>query len=243
MVDLIRHIGARKINLSPFLLWEFNLRGREVGGSAFDTRESGPYDAPAMRYPLLDRSSPAELAELGQVIEIDAELQDFSRLAGVVGTDLASLPEAEVAREWRQTPVQIRLRFSWADAGRRLPAVEGRVSTSVPAVCQRCLGPMELALDEELKLLLVAPGESAGAEGAADDFDIWELDEATIRPLDILEEALIMAMPLCALHEPGQGCDAAADAPRPAIEETHRPFAGLRSQIVGRDDDETGRSE
>jgi uncharacterized metal-binding protein YceD (DUF177 family) len=196
-----------------------------------------------MRNPLLDRSSPGELADLDQVIETKTKLQAFSRLAGVVAADLASLPEAEVPRKWRQTPVQIRLRFSRVDAGRRLPAVEGGVTASVPAVCQRCLGLMELALDEELKLLLVAPGESAGAEGAADDFEIWELDEATVRPLDILEEALIMAMPLSALHEPGQGCDAAQDAPPPAIEETNRPFAGLRSRISGRDDEETGRSE
>ncbi|HEX5766474.1 MAG TPA: DUF177 domain-containing protein [Woeseiaceae bacterium] len=195
-----------------------------------------------MRNPLLDRSSPGELADLGQVVETKTNLGDFSRLSGVVEADLASLPEAEFPREWRQAPVQIRLRFSWIDAGRRLPALEGRVTGSIPVVCQRCLGPMELALDEELKLLLVAPGESAGAKGAADDFEIWELDEATIRPLDILEEALIMAMPLSALHERGQGCDAAVDAEPPVREETNRPFAGLRSQISGRDGEETGSS-
>src|SRR5690606_14338416 len=226
------HIAAGRPDPSPL-----------VGGSAFDRCESGPYDAPAMRNPLLDRSSPKELADLGQVVETQTKLQSFPRLAEVVAADLASLPEAEVPGEWRQKPVQIRLRFSWVDAGRRLPAVEGRVRASVPAVCQRCLGPMELALDEELRLLLVAPGESAGAEGAAEDFEIWEIDEPTIRPLDILEEALIMAMPLSALHEPGQGCDAPADAEPPVSEETNRPFAGLRSQISGRDDGEdTGSS-
>ena len=214
-----------------------------TGGSAFDTCESGPYDAPAMRNPLLDRSSPKELADLGQVIETKEKLQDFSRLAGVVAADLAALPEAGVFQEWRQTPVDIRLRFSWVDVGRRLPAIEGRVTASVPAVCQRCLGPMELALDENLKLLPVAPGESAGAAGAADDFEIWELEEATIRPIDILEEALIMAMPLSALHGPGEGCDAPADEEPALSEETNRPFAGLRSQISGRDEGEdTGSS-
>ena len=196
-----------------------------------------------MRNPLLDHSSPKELADLGQVIETEEKLQNFSRLAGVVDGDLASLPGAEVPREWRQAPVKIRLRFNWIDAGRRLPAVEGRISARIPAVCQRCLGTMELACDEELKFLLVAPGESAAAAGAADDFEIWELDEATIRPLDILEEALIMAMPLSALHGPGEGCDAPADVGPAVSGETNRPFAGLRSQISGRDDGkETGSS-
>jgi uncharacterized protein len=191
-----------------------------------------------MRNPLLDRSSPRELADSAQLIETEAKLRDFSRLSGVVAADLASLPEAEVPAEWRQAPVQIRLRFSRADTGGVLPAVEGRVKASVPAVCQRCLGPMQLALDEELKLLLVAPDQGADAAG---DFETWELDESTIRPIDILEEALIMAMPLSALHGPGQGCDAPTDAEPTVREETNRPFAGLRSQI-GRDGEDTGSS-
>lgn len=193
-----------------------------------------------MSNPLLDRSSPEELASFGQVVEAEEELRNFSRLAGVVGADLSSLPVAEVPGEWRQTPVKIRLRFSLPVAGRPLVALEGRVAASVPAVCQRCLGAMELVLEEELKLLLVPPGETAGTAG---DFEVWELDEATIRPLDILEEALIMAMPLSALHGPGENCDAPAEAEPTVSEETNRPFAGLRSQISGRNNGEkTGSS-
>ena len=82
----------------------------------FDTFEPDPYDAPAMRNPLLDRSSPGELADVGQVIETEGKLEDFSRLREIVAADLASLPEAEVRAAWRQTPVPIRLRFSWVDA-------------------------------------------------------------------------------------------------------------------------------
>jgi uncharacterized protein len=192
-----------------------------------------------MRNPLLDRSSPKELAELGQAIETEEELRTFARLAGVLELDLSSLPEDEIPQEWRQAPVTIRLRFSFADGSRRLPVVEGRVTARVPAVCQRCLGPMELLLDEELKLLLAAPDAPAGAAVAAQDYDVWELDEATIRPLDILEEALIMAMPLSALHGPGEGCDASAGADLPVGVETNRPFAGLRSTISGRESEET----
>jgi uncharacterized metal-binding protein YceD (DUF177 family) len=195
-----------------------------------------------MRNPLLDRSLPEGLADLGQVVEAEEKLETFSRLAGIVDADLSSLPEDQVSPEWRQTPVKIRLRFSRVDAGGRLPAVEGRVTTRIPAVCQRCLGPMELALDEELKWLLPAPGETAGA-CATGGFEVWEPDEATIRPLDILEEVLIMAMPLSAMHGPGEGCDAPAEARPPANVETNRPFAGLRSEISGREGSETDSSD
>lgn len=188
-----------------------------------------------MPNPLLDRSSPEELAERGQVIEKEVELQTFARLAEVVAADLASLPAREIPREWRQTPVAIRLGFSWADSDRQIPAAAGRVIARVPAVCQRCLGPMELTLDEELNLLLAGPEQAARATGATDERDVWEIDEATIRPLDILEETLIMALPLSAMHGDGQGCDAAEEVVPADSAETIRPFAGLRSAVRGRE--------
>jgi uncharacterized protein len=194
-----------------------------------------------MPNPLLDRSSPAELADLGQVVEKQVKLQSFSGLTEVLAADLSPLGPEEVPQEWRQTPVAIRLKFGWVDRGRRFPALEGRVVARVPAVCQRCLGPIQLELDEELKLLLAGADEAGSAEGASGDYDVWEIDEATIRPLDILEEALIMAMPLSALHGPGEGCDAPDDAVPAVSDVTIRPFAGLRSTMSDRESgDETG---
>lgn len=96
---------------------------------------------------------------------------------------------------------------------------------------------MQLTLDEELKYLLASADEAASAEGAAGEHDVWEIDDTTIRPLDILEEALIMALPLSALHEAGEGCDALGDAASAQSDETIRPFAGLRSTMS---DSETG---
>lgn len=130
----------------------------------------------------------------------------------------------------------IRLRFGWADHGVRIPVLEGRVTATVPAVCQRCLRAMRLTLDEDLKLLLAGPQDTAAAMVATDEDDqeVWEIDEASIRPLDIVEEVLIMAMPLAALHETGEGCE--AKLPDVEVEvETTRPFAALRETLAGRE--------
>jgi uncharacterized protein len=184
---------------------------------------------------LLDRRAPAELAELGQVVEEQVQLQSFPGLTGVLAADLSSLAPEEIPQEWRQTPVAIRLKFGWVDRGRRFPALEGRVVARVPAVCQRCLGPMQLTLDETLKLLLAGADEAASAKGAGGDFSIWEIDEAAVSPLDILEETLIMAMPLSALHGPGEVCDVAEAAVSVDSDETIHPFAGLRSTLSDRE--------
>jgi uncharacterized metal-binding protein YceD (DUF177 family) len=94
---------------------------------------------------------------------------------------------------------------------------------------------MELTLAEELKLSLAGPDRVATATSVAGGYDVWEIDDAAIRPLDILEETLIMALPLSALHGRGEACDAPDEAASADSDETIRPFAGLRSAISDRD--------
>ncbi|MEX0975997.1 MAG: DUF177 domain-containing protein [Woeseia sp.] len=197
-----------------------------------------------MANPLLDRWSPQELAERGQVIEKEENLELFPRLTEVVALDLRSVPEAHRPARWRQAPVAIRLVFGWADSRRRLPQVTGRVSAQVAALCQRCLEPFALTLTQELRFLLAWPGspgvESQGFEGFAAGFEIWDLDEPVVRPLDIVDEALIMALPLSARHADLAECGSlaallAGDSDRDSGDKNGdnkvRPFADLRSRM------------
>jgi uncharacterized metal-binding protein YceD (DUF177 family) len=181
-----------------------------------------------MGNPLLDRRAPAELAEAGQVIDKEEQLQTFTRLTELLATDLSSLAPEETPQQWRQAPVAIRLAFGWADSRRRMPVLQGGVVARVPAVCQRCLRPLELTLAPELKLLLAGPGNGLAA---TDDYEVWEIDESAVRPLDILEEALIMAMPLSALHGPDDDCSPPVKTDPAASVGSVRPFADLGLQF------------
>jgi len=145
-----------------------------------------------------------------------------------VAADLASLAPSNMPKEWRHAPIDIRLAFGWADARRQIPALEGQISAKIDAVCQRCLEPFELSLNAQLKLMLLIPGGSATA---TEEYEIWETTEDTVRPLDIVDEALIMAMPLSAAHDDSAMCGPLAkilltDEPR-----TVRPFADLKSRM------------
>ena len=53
---------------------------------------------------------------------------------------------------------------------------------------------------------------------------------STMRPLDIVDEALVMAVPLAALHEDNETCMAPDDVVDEGSD-TIRPFAALKSQM------------
>lgn len=180
-----------------------------------------------MGNPLRVRRPVTELAAKGQVIEIAEKIGTFERLAGIVEADLATLDPVKIPRGWRESTVTGRLEFGFADAQMQVASLEGEVEVTLDAVCQRCLEPFRLALAVELRLLptTVGQGVTAGA-----DFEVWELDEATICPADIVEEVLIMALPLSAMHEDAEACGGYEPAEE-QVEQTTRPFAALKAQL------------
>ncbi len=185
-----------------------------------------------MANPLNDRTRPAQLAASGQVIETKRKLSEFPLFSEVVEADLAGLSRAARPKKWRHAPIDIRLAFGWADARRQLPSLEGQISARIDAVCQRCLEPFELSLSAQLKLLLPVPD---GEATAFEEFEIWETAEDTVRPLDIVDEALIMAMPLSPAHGDSTKCGSLAKQFQSAVADTVRPFADLRSQMRDKD--------
>jgi uncharacterized metal-binding protein YceD (DUF177 family) len=192
-----------------------------------------------MGNPLRDRRTAAELASDGQVIEIADKISSFDGLASIVEADLAALDSDKMPSGWRDCAVLGDLRFGFADEKRRIPMVSGRATADVAAVCQRCLEPFQLQLEIEPKLLLL---EMQQAADGYDDYEVWELDEQTLQPQDIVEELLIMAMPFSAMHDNVADCKVllSADLSDDPSDDSSdddgtdklvKPFAALRSQM------------
>ena len=181
-----------------------------------------------MANPLLDHALPEELAERGQEFEFKGKIQDFKRLIEIIETDLESVSGQSQPREWRTAPVDIRLGFNWADARQEIPALEGEISTDIAAVCQRCLEPFDLQLKTTLKMLLLRSAVASAVQG---EYEIWEVERDVIRPLDIVEEALIMALPLSVVHQSRDQCGPLARSVTDEKIETVRPFIDLRARM------------
>ena len=190
-----------------------------------------------MSNPLRDRRSVTDLAAAGQVIEFAEKISSFEGLAAILEADLAALDPDKLPSAWRESVVSGALQFGFADAAGRVPKLTGSAAAKVAAVCQRCLQPFELMIRVEPELLLLdAEDDAQGYE----DIEVWELDERTVRPQDIVEELLIMAMPFSAMHDNMAECkallsdDSSADE---SVEKPVKPFAALRLQMTQNEKD------
>ncbi|MEL7186465.1 MAG: DUF177 domain-containing protein [Pseudomonadota bacterium] len=182
-----------------------------------------------MGNPLRDRRTVAEWASAGQAIEITEKIGAFDGLAAILEADLAALEPGKIPENWRESRVTGALLFGYLDTDNRVPAVTGQVEAEVDAVCQRCLEPFRLRLAAEPKLLLLGNDES---DAGYDEYEVWELDERLLKPQDIVEELLVMALPFSAVHDNMAECRAFGSDGETTPEKTTRPFAALRQQMA-----------
>jgi uncharacterized protein len=129
-----------------------------------------------------------------------------SRFEGQI--DAGRLPRlAAVAAPCR--PLDVRLEFAQPEGALRdAVQVAVRVCGRYALTCQRCLGPMELALDVESQVLLVADDGVARRLEASAEVQVSPpgsaLDLATL-----VEDEVMLALPFAPCHEAG-GCAAQA---------------------------------
>ena len=179
-----------------------------------------------MGNPLRDRRTAAEWAAVSQVIDIDEKINGFEQLAAIVEADLAALDADKIPADWRESTVSGRLSFGFADAQQLLPVVKCLATVTVEA--------FELPLEVEANLLLLELDQEVDGY---DEFEVWELEERLLRPLDIVEELLILALPFSAMHTESAACRALPANEPGSAEEMTTPFAALREQMAEDNED------
>ena len=183
-----------------------------------------------MASPMLKSATPKDLADRSYTIERPGKIDDFGRLVEVIEKDLEDQGKQDLPQTWRQAPVDIKLRFGFTDVWPGIPSLEGELSTTVAAVCQRCLEPFDMALSTKIRLLFP---KREGSVSGNEEYEVWELDEETVTPADIVEEALIMAMPFSTLHATSKDCSMWPEESEEDTPDTVRPFADLKSLLTG----------
>jgi uncharacterized protein len=186
-----------------------------------------------MASPMLKSATPKDLADRSYTIEKPGKIDDFDRLVEVIEKDLEDQGKQDLPQTWRQAPVDIKLRFGFSAAWPGIPSLEGELSTTVAAVCQRCLEPFDMALKTDVRLLFPRRDVSVNS---GEEYEVWELDEDTVTPAEIVEEALIMAMPFSTLHASSKDCSMWPEESEEDTPDKVRPFADLKSLLSGNEE-------
>ncbi len=157
---------------------------------------------------------PLRFAETGRLLKGKIPLKGMARLA-----DYLLQTDGEVA---------VKLEFGVDEE--RIAYLHGHLTTSFKLVCQRCLGEMEHQLDDDFLLAFVPERKSEMM--IPEQYEPFMLDGEPVYLQDLIEDELILALPLVPKH--AQPCvelnpelnDKSADAK--GLKEEN-PFAVLSS--------------
>ncbi len=123
------------------------------------------------------------------------------------------------------------LDFSKDSAHRTL--IQGKVEAELPMLCQRCLKPTKVKLTCDMNLAIVKTEEQA--EALPEGLEPLLMAEDTVPLAIVIEDEVLLALPLVVLHESGS-CSASAkladiNAKFEMSDERKHPFASLKDVL------------
>lgn len=82
----------------------------------------------------------------------------------------------------------------------------GQLTAGVTMVCQRCLGSVALRIDRDLEIALVH--SDAEAARVWKDYETYEVEGHRVHLWELVEEELLLALPLVPMHDETMKCGA-----------------------------------
>ncbi len=162
-----------------------------------------------MTAPLPEYVEPVRLARAGTLIEGTLSIASLPRLTADVGQ--------------QEGLILVRLQFA-LDA-KAYVCITGTVKVGLALTCNRCLQRMQMPVRAKVRLGII------GSEGQSSDlppsYEPLVLSDDTVSLIELVEDELILAMPIVPAHAPGQ----CRSAPNTAADEepNEHPFAVLAS--------------
>jgi uncharacterized protein len=161
---------------------------------------------------------------------------------------LAEFPRVQPRLGGTGGTIDGRVRFR-RDAGFAVAVVE--VSGAVPLVCQRCLGLMSWPIEGSAQVALIA--RESQADAVPEHLEPTWAPGGRISLRDLLEEELLLCLPIVPLHPNASDCKRAAVASEPPAEDrggVQRPFERLGELLkrdtqssIAREETDRGRSK
>lgn len=104
--------------------------------------------------------------------------------------------------------------------------LSGNISGQITARCQRCLGPVSMQLDLPLELVLAE--RHSGDDRTNADRDTYYCDPANLKLAAMVEEEILLSMPMVAMHtDDDEDCRKTYQQSVAGV--AQRPFADLKN--------------
>lgn len=127
--------------------------------------------------------APFRLARQGQALQGDLELKGMARLTEVLNDEAGS--------------VSVELQFGVDEQDTNF--ARGHLSARVQMICQRCMKPVTLPIEADVALGFVASDDKA--RSLASDYEPYMVGAEPVALAELIEDELILALPIVALHE------------------------------------------
>ncbi len=130
--------------------------------------------------------NPFDLCARGEVLEGTIPLEQLPRLKGLLKSQ-----DGDVA---------VKLAFDRQSDG--LPTIIGLLSAELTLTCQRCGGTVGCDINVGLKISPVVDDKKA--KELSEEFDPWLITDETVSLGEMIEEELLLSLPMIPKHEQGK---------------------------------------
>jgi uncharacterized protein len=134
---------------------------------------------------------------------MQGRLKRSYRISNVVGrheTFAGDIPLGEMPRLGEMLldgNGSVRVEFEFANNDLSLAVIRGQFAASLRLTCQRCLEPMDLAIDQPFELLIDASDE----DSEAFDLESVNTSDGMLDVFEVIEDELLLAIPIIVMHE------------------------------------------
>ncbi len=162
--------------------------------------------------PIPPHVDPRKLADRGATLRGELPVAGFTRLSDALSANTGTVSvELEFGRDEQHTVV-----------------IRSALSADVTMECQRCLELVTLPIHSECEYAVVREG--ANTQSLPKGYDVLEVGEDPLDLLELIEEELLLALPIVPAHAP-EDCQQPAGLvePEPSEDEVTRsnPFSVL----------------
>lgn len=165
-----------------------------------------------LKGPIPPHVDPRKFADRAASLQGELQLSELKRLVEPLEDDKGA----------------VRASFEFGRDEQRTVVIHSELDVEVTMICQRCLEPVVLPIHSECVYAVV--NEGANTEHLPKGYDVLEVGEDPLDLLALVEEELLLALPIVPLHDidicqPPAG----ADEPEPSEDEVTRsnPFSVL----------------